>query len=234
MSRIRPNGRKYLLLACAVVRHLIPGPRSEIGGRILDELERYAFAQPAKRMKGEKVDVWRDVIHPKFPKMPGRPLTVWKELGDDARWVSELDYRLHALNVVRAADVNAILDVAFFHVRTNTSSTEWWRLWWRSRVNLVEEQLAEANQRAAELIREVFGNPFRPPVIDPSWLLWNHGAVKHIAEHIATSGNFSDMPILADALEDAGCCDEELLRHCREERTHVPGCWALDAVLGRS
>ena len=87
--------------------------------------------------------------------------------------------------------------------------------------------------RASDLVREVFANPFRPLVIEPEWLACNHGAVKHIAEQIAATGNFADMPILADALEDAGCCDEELLRHCREERTHIRGCWALDAVLGR-
>ena len=86
----------------------------------------------------------------------------------------------------------------------------------------------------ADLVRELLGNPFRPPAIDPAWLLWNHGAVKHIAEQISTSGNFTDMPILADALEDAGCTDEELLRHCRVGSGHVSGCWALDAVLGRS
>ncbi len=212
LSRIRPNGRKYLLLACAVVRHLIPGKRSEIGGRILDEVERYAFAQPAKRVKGVKVGVWRDVIRPKFPNMPARPLHVWKELGDDARWVSEFDYRLHSLAVVRGAEVNAMLDLVH-----------------------IQPFLAARDTRATELIREVVGNPFRPPVIDPNWLLWNHGAVKHIANQIATSGNFVDMPILADALEDAGCGDEELLRHCRADHTHthVPGCWALNAILGR-
>gem|GEM_PF-2616757 len=94
-------------------------------------------------------------------------------------------------------------------------------------------RLSEARSRMADYVRDIFGHPLRKTVIDPAWLVWNHGAVRHIAEQIAASGNFADMPILADALEDAGCTDEELLRHCREERTHVPGCWALDAVLGR-
>lgn len=94
-------------------------------------------------------------------------------------------------------------------------------------------RLSEARSRMADYVRDIFGHPLRKTVIDPTWLVWNHGAVRHIAEQIAASGNFGDMPILADALEDAGCSDEELLRHCRAERTHVPGCWALDAVLGR-
>ncbi len=93
-------------------------------------------------------------------------------------------------------------------------------------------RIAEIRQVMAELVRDVIGNPFRPIAIEPDWLRWNYGAVRHIAEQIAATGNFADMPVLADALEDAGCCDEALLRHCREE-PHVPGCRALDAVLGR-
>ncbi len=96
-----------------------------------------------------------------------------------------------------------------------------------------KERIEAARRVMTELVREVLGNPFRKPVIDPNWLLWNHCTVRHIAEQVAAGKNFADMPILADALEDAGCADEELLRHCREERTHVPGCWALDAILGR-
>jgi hypothetical protein len=91
---------------------------------------------------------------------------------------------------------------------------------------------AEARAALTEFVREIYGNPFRPPEIDPAWRVWNHGAVWRIAEQIVASGNFADVPILADALEDAGCTDEHLLGHCREERTHVPGCWALDAALG--
>jgi len=48
------------------------------------------------------------------------------------------------------------------------------------------------------------------------------------------SRHFSAMPILADALHEAGCEDELVLHHCREPRAHVRGCWLCDAVLGRS
>jgi hypothetical protein len=86
----------------------------------------------------------------------------------------------------------------------------------------------------ADLAREVLGNPFRPVAIDPAWREWNSGAVRHIGEHILRTGDFADLPILGDALEDAGCADAVLLDHCRSGGPHVPGCWALDAVLGRS
>jgi hypothetical protein len=99
----------------------------------------------------------------------------------------------------------------------------------------LHERFTKASATYTELAQEVLGSPFRKsmPVIDPTWLTWNSGTVRHIAEHIFTTRSFCDMPILADALEDAGCADEELLRHCREGQTHVPGCWALDVLLGR-
>jgi hypothetical protein len=121
-------------------------------------------------------------------------------------------------------------------VRAGTWLNNWLPARIRNKVYAVvsRPRIAAACAAMADLVREVFGNPYRVPKIEPEWLLWNHGAVRQIGEQIASTGNFADMPILADALEDAGCTDEYLLRHCREERTHVPGCWALDAVLGRA
>jgi hypothetical protein len=45
------------------------------------------------------------------------------------------------------------------------------------------------------------------------------------------SRDFGPMPILADALQDAGCENEDILAHCREPGPHVRGCWAIDLVL---
>jgi hypothetical protein len=84
--------------------------------------------------------------------------------------------------------------------------------------------------RQADLLREVFGNPLRTVRIDPAWLKWNRGTVPQIAERIYQKRSFADMPVLADALEEAGCTDAEILAHCREEREHVPGCWVLDLL----
>ncbi len=206
LSRVRPSGRKYALLACAIVRHLVPGPRSAVGLRVLDAIERFALTQPAK---GVKTHLWRAIVRPLFPDMPHPLYGAWRAIGDDLPWLHVFVFRMAALNGVRGADLNALFDAVPRH------------------------HLSERHAVAADLIREVFPNPFCPPVIEPAWLACNHGVARHIAEQIAASGNFADLPILADALEDAGCRDEELLRHCREERTHVPGCWALDAVLGR-
>jgi hypothetical protein len=51
-----------------------------------------------------------------------------------------------------------------------------------------------------------------------------------MAQAIYDERRFGDLPILADALEDAGCNDARILSHCRDEQEHVRGCWVLDLV----
>jgi hypothetical protein len=87
---------------------------------------------------------------------------------------------------------------------------------------------------SAQLLREFFGNPYRPPRIDPAWLAWQSGAVRRLADDIYEQRRFGELPVLADALEDAGCDDETILSHLRTSSPHFRGCWALDAVLGHS
>jgi hypothetical protein len=83
------------------------------------------------------------------------------------------------------------------------------------------------------LIRELFADPFRRPTFDPSWLRWNEGIVLKIAQGIHDDRAFERLPVLADALEDAGCTDEVILGHCRRRPGHLRGCWVLDGLLGR-
>jgi hypothetical protein len=62
---------------------------------------------------------------------------------------------------------------------------------------------------------------------------WLTDAVTSLAGHMYESCDLSAMPILADALQDAGCEDDQLLGHCRSHAPHVRGCWALNLVLGK-
>jgi hypothetical protein len=80
----------------------------------------------------------------------------------------------------------------------------------------------------ATFARDIIGNPFRPVDVDPSWLTDTVLALARLADE---SGDFSIMPILADALQDAGCDDASVLDHCRSSGPHVRGCWALNLVL---
>jgi hypothetical protein len=81
---------------------------------------------------------------------------------------------------------------------------------------------------------EIAGNAARSVTADPAWLTWNHGTVPAIARHVYDDRAFHDLPILADALEDAGCTNTDLLDHCRGPGPHVRGCWAVDLLLGKS
>jgi hypothetical protein len=84
------------------------------------------------------------------------------------------------------------------------------------------------------LLHDVIGNPFRPaPSVDPAWLTWNGGTVPRLAQAIYDERAFDRLPVLADALEDAGCTDADLLGHLRRPWFHVRGCWAVDLLLGK-
>jgi hypothetical protein len=96
---------------------------------------------------------------------------------------------------------------------------------------------ARVGERAAQaaLVRCILRSPFRPVVpLDPAVLVWDGGAARRLAEAIYAGRRFGDLPILADLLEEAGLTDAALLGHLRGPELHVLGCWALDAVLGKS
>jgi hypothetical protein len=93
----------------------------------------------------------------------------------------------------------------------------------------------------ASLFRCIFGNPFRPsPPLPPAVLAWNDRTILRLAEAIyedrqmpAGTLDPGRLGILADALLDAGCNDEDLIQHCRSDGPHARGCWAVDLILGR-
>src|SRR5262249_6336084 len=97
--------------------------------------------------------------------------------------------------------------------------------------DLLQEKAAQA-----ELLRDILGNPFRPPARPgPAVLAWNGGPIPRLARTIYEewefpSGNLDTarLAVLADALEDAGCTDAALLGHLRGPGPHVRGCWVVD------
>jgi hypothetical protein len=80
----------------------------------------------------------------------------------------------------------------------------------------------------ASRLRCLFGNPFRPITLNPVWLIWHGGLLVSMAQKMYDSHDFTDMPVLADALEEAGCQDQDILGHCRSGGEHVRGCWVVD------
>jgi hypothetical protein len=90
---------------------------------------------------------------------------------------------------------------------------------------------AEGERFLSELVRDIFGNPFRLVSFDPSWLTSD---VVALATGIYHDRAFDRLPILADALQDAGCGNDDILTHLRGPGPHVLGCWVIDLVLGKS
>jgi hypothetical protein len=82
----------------------------------------------------------------------------------------------------------------------------------------------------ADLLRCILGNPFRPPNMEGPW---RSRAVVAPAQGIYDDRRFGGLPVLGDALEEAGCLFPEVLNHCRQGRVHARGCWVLDALLGK-
>jgi len=96
-----------------------------------------------------------------------------------------------------------------------------------------QEDLIAERRAQAVLLRDIFGNPFRPVEANPAWLSWNGRAIPRMAEAIYEERAFDRLPILADALEEAGCTDAAILEHCRGPGPHVRGCWVVDLLLGK-
>lgn len=82
------------------------------------------------------------------------------------------------------------------------------------------------------ILRDIFGNPFRPVAFSPGW---HTDTAVALARQMYESRDFGATPILADSLQEAGCDSEDVLNHCRDSnQVHVRGCWAVDLVLGKS
>ncbi len=93
------------------------------------------------------------------------------------------------------------------------------------------DDVMKAKATHTRFLHCVIGNPFRPVALDPSWLT---STVLALAECIYTERAFDRLPILADALQDAGCENEDILNHCRQPSVHMRGCWAVDLLLGHA
>jgi hypothetical protein len=122
-----------------------------------------------------------------------------------------------------------------FHARLSRTpvQVQWYVGWWLHHEDQQHDGPAEAAERSVQvgLLREIFGNPLRPLECNPAW---RTSDVMALATSVYESRDFTPMPILADALQDAGCDSDDILNHLRDPHaTHVRGCWALDLVLGK-
>jgi hypothetical protein len=234
--RAAASDRKLRLFACACCRRVWHVVQYHASRRAVDVAERWADGaataaelaaalQEATEAMGQAAEDYDHAVLAGIDYVKGGP-----DPGDWEDHAAAAEQLARAIpGMFRDPPAGAAAEVA----RAAAAAQATWE------VGLFEQERrsqAERAQRGAEaaLIREVFGNPFRPGQVDRAWLAWNAGTVVKLAHAIYDGPRFGDMPVLADALEEAGCTDADLLGHCRAGGEHVRGCWAVDLLLGRS
>ena len=139
-----------------------------------------------------------------------RATLVAPHLFDAPEQASQLLCNLHPDDVFSSTPARVLSTMSHFRLRA-----------------MRKEQAAQAS-----LLRDIFGNPFRPVSFSPNW---RTDTAVSLARQMYESRQFGAVPILADALQDAGCDNPDILDHCRDTTlTHVRGCWVVDLVLNKS
>jgi hypothetical protein len=210
--------RKFRLFACACCRRIWPlltAPESRkavelsealADGRVRDG--RRAVASEAATLIARRERSSAAIAAEEASKRLLRP---FRKTPSVAEWASDTAYHAAEAAYAGAYDAAGTNDRAAFNGGNRA-------------------QAAELRAQAA-LLRDIFGNPFRPVAFDPAWLTSD---VLALARGMYESRDFSAMPILADALQDAGCDNDDVLGHCRGPGPHVRGCRVVDMILGKS
>jgi hypothetical protein len=196
----RAGERPLRLFACACCRRAWSSLSDERSRRVVEVAERYAEG-----------------------KVLGKAVRLARCAARAAIRAVRLKLRRVATAAARTANPNLSWQVAD-HIAAEVST------------HLAREEAGEPGRaRAAEeasqaaLLRDLF-HPFTPPRLDPWWLAANGGVVAMLTQAIDTDQDFAALPVLADALEEAGCAEAGLLGHLRGQGPHLRGCWALQLL----
>jgi hypothetical protein len=231
-----PDLERLRLFACACSRRIWHLLGEEDQGAV-QALEEYARtrdrndllkARRTHRLAGNRASQEMSSVSRDHPASEALLLTAWaKNLATSVVWeatatkpTSAANAHLSAARAVgslqRAGEVNG-----GGHPSGGKPAIDW--------------QVVSAEELAAQaaLLRDLFGPlPFREVGFDLAWLT---PAVLSIARRAYDERDFTALPVLADALGDAGCDNQDLLQHCRERGlVHCRGCWVIDLLLGRA
>jgi hypothetical protein len=213
--------RKRLLLVCAAwqqLRQALPEARSQQALAALEQLaENIATADP-----GAVLWTAMQIEEPIWPR-------IWQEDGEfQPAWNAETaalaatvlvgTMALGLGDAYLATEAEALRAAEKVGRESDTVAAGWRR------------QL----DRLADLVRDVFGPlPFRAVTVEPTWLGRNESSLAYLTRSIYEERAFERLPVLADALEEAGCASTDFLNHCRVPGEHVRGCWVVDLLLGK-
>lgn len=195
--------RKMRLFGCACCRRLGPLLTDERSLRALETAERYADGLVSEEaLKAARLVAFRAAE--RFRHIEGQPYARY--------WAASAVEMATHLTLPDAFGTSAVRAAIAL-----------------DKAKIRRKQVEDAQQ--ADLLRDIIGNPFWPPALDPAW---RSPAAVALARAIYQDRDFSVLPVLADALEDAGCIEPEILSHCRAGGEHAKGCWVVDLVIARS
>jgi hypothetical protein len=221
--------RKLRLFACACCRRIWSALKRSGSRKVVEVCEMYADGLTTS----EKLKTAHVSAHDAFARIQ------WTAEGDEettpARATIYLgggtDFYPHRVAGEAAAAFGVKAREQDYKRRKKARSTKWVDdPVWNQHNSIYLAAEAEEERTQTHLLRCVIGNPFHPVNVDPSWLT---STVVALAEGIYRDRAFDRLPILYDALQDAGCDNEDVLNHCRSEGPHVKGCWVVDLFTGR-
>jgi hypothetical protein len=159
----------------------------------------------------------------------------WADTGEPPRGVEQCARQLYQMDMSERGIPDGEAVLLSYWNRRQLEQLGWVRI---ARLALQEEprlrvgDIAPPNRDiAANLLRDLVPNPFSNFAWNPEW---STSTARDLTQHIYESREFSALPILADALQDAGCDSDLVLNHCRGNTPHARGCWILDAILDRT
>ncbi len=226
-ERVTDRVRRLIATAvCRRVAHLLSDPRSIRMMDLSEALADHGFDE-------DGWDEWEDACGEAWQAVldvQDEPIAARSQAATVAAMLQTDDHKIgRALE--SAADVFGYLAAHTSGVLPSTAVLDSARSCWEH-PTFVAGRDEEGGRIISEVIREIVGNPFRPVAFDPSW---RTATAVGLARSMDESRDFAAMPILADALEDAGCDNPDVLAHYRDPNgAHVRGCWVVDLVLGKS
>ncbi len=237
--RGRASERKLRLFAVACCRRVWDQIPPGVARRAVEEAER---AADGGATPGGDEELRRHLLVESGP-----PVSMLAALGDGterlrslqeeaaspmetARWTLDTRWQFPWVVASGAAALRAGIETAI-QLRWG----DWPDRWRREQVE-TEWQMRKSEELAAQcaLLRCIIGHPHRPSSPLPRTVLeWNDRLVPRLAQAIYEERRWHELPVLADALLDAGCEDDRLLQHCRSAGSHARGCFAVDVILNR-
>jgi hypothetical protein len=205
--RRKTSDRKLRLCACACCRHIAYLVIAE-GKRAIEVAEDFADG----RAGHDQLSAARLELEPYIKNGP-----------EYVPWLATAESAYEAASEVAGAVSSCAAEAVEIAVEASGPESV-------SSFGTTDESRSKADSVCVEALRCIFGSPFRKVKFNKKW---RTDTALALAGQMYESRDFATMPILADALQDAGCDNADILDHCRDRGAHVLGCWVIDLVLGK-